>query len=703
MVKGIDIGTSFIVLSQEKNGEVEYKDFRDAFYVIKPTTPVATKMIEKGLNGKVFIKDGDGSFIILGKDAIEKAIERNDNAKRPMSKGVISAKEKDAKRILAFILKEVVGTASEPNEKLIFCVPAQPVDVENDDFDVGYHEDTVKMILNDCGYDAKAINEAEAICYAELENEDYTGIAVSAGSGMQNICVMLNGEPTVKFSTTKCLGKDTLISTTTSLKKICEVNVGDICYDNRGHLSIVKKVLNNGFRNKMKKIYLEGYSEPIICTSDHKLWIKKNTEINWSWIEAQNIKINDNMGLPIIKPLSYDISRSVYFYRKDNENICINKSRNFGRFLGYFLGDGSAHIVKKNQSDGRIVCVFNAKHKDSEKHQTLYTKIVKELFNKDVSLVNNRQDSCNLLKFFSINITKKIIDLCYSPDKKNKQLNLDIKQIPNQMALGIIEGLLATDGWRDNNKIGFENTSSNLCILLQNLLARFGIKTLFSIRNPRIGGINSKGQQIIGKKIIYNIRISNQQNVNLLDYLINIPENGMKQTTDLDYISYKIQSIEDIDYNDDVYDLVMDSDSVSFCCPAGALHNSGDYIDRMSAVATGEKDTVVQAEKEHGDFTIGEPNDNPILSAVSSYYERLIDYTTKQLSAALTNHRLLPKFKEPLTIVVAGGTSLAKGYVETFHKKLIENNFPLPIKVVKHASDPLHSVSKGCLIAAKVL
>jgi hypothetical protein len=331
---GLVVGTSYIVLSKEDtNGGLVYKDFRDAFYIIKPTTPVATKMIEKGLSGKTFIKDTDGSFILLGKDAIEKAIERNDTAKRPMHKGVVSAKEKEAKKVLSFILKEVVGQASENQEKLVFCIPAQPVDQEDEDFDVGYHEDVVKAILSDCGYNAKAINEAEALCYAELEATDYTGIAVSCGAGMTNVCVMLNGEPTVTFSTTK----------------------------------------------------------------------------------------------------------------------------------------------------------------------------------------------------------------------------------------------------------------------------------------------------------------------------------------------------------------------------------SGDWIDRMSAVATGESDSVVQAEKEHGEFTIGHHNDNPILSAVSSYYERLIDYTTKQLSAALSNHKLLPKFKDPLTIVVAGGTSQAKGYIELFRSKLQDNNFPLVIKEVKHASDPLHAVSKGCLIAAKVL
>ena len=55
------------------------------------------------------------------------------------------------------------------------------------------------------------------------------------------------------------------------------------------------------------------------------------------------------------------------------------------------------------------------------------------------------------------------------------------------------------------------------------------------------------------------------------------------------------------------------------------------------------------------------------------------------------------------SIVVAGGTSQAKGYVELFSSKLQENNFPLKIKEVRHAADPLHAVAKGCLIAAKVL
>ena len=130
---------------------------------------------------------------------------------------------------------------------------------------------------------------------------------------------------------------------------------------------------------------------------------------------------------------------------------------------------------------------------------------------------------------------------------------------------------------------------------------------------------------------------------------------------------------------------------------------SGDWVDRMAAVATGESDSIVQAEKENGDFVVGEPNENQVLSAVATYYDRLIDYTTKQLASAMDGHKSIPKFKDALPVVVAGGTSKAKGFVDLFAKKLEENGFPLPVKEVRHAADPLHAVARGCLIAAQVM
>ena len=55
-MKGLDVGTSFIVASSYDGDNIVFKDFRDAFYIIKPNTPIAAKMVEKGLKEKYLSK-----------------------------------------------------------------------------------------------------------------------------------------------------------------------------------------------------------------------------------------------------------------------------------------------------------------------------------------------------------------------------------------------------------------------------------------------------------------------------------------------------------------------------------------------------------------------------------------------------------------------------------------------------------------------
>jgi actin-like ATPase involved in cell morphogenesis len=329
---GLDVGTSFLIQASESDEGIVYKEFRDAFYRMKPATPIAAKMMEKGLQNLSYFKDEDSSFVIVGQDAIEKAIERNQSALRPLHRGVISPKEPDARRVLKFILTKLVGRPTEPGETLVYSIPAEPVDQSDEDFNTGFHEDCLRKDLGELGWNAQPMNEAEAICYSELSDNDYTGICMSFGAGMVNVCVMSSGEPVVRFSTTK----------------------------------------------------------------------------------------------------------------------------------------------------------------------------------------------------------------------------------------------------------------------------------------------------------------------------------------------------------------------------------SGDWIDRMAAQSTGQTDSVVQVEKENGDFTVGEESSNSILSAVSAYYVRLVDYTVQHLAAHLTNSKDLPKFTDSVPVVVSGGTSRAQGFVEAFKARMSQENFPVQVREVRHAKDPLRAVARGCLLAASM-
>jgi len=120
----------------------------------------------------------------------------------------------------------------------------------------------------------------------------------------------------------------------------------------------------------------------------------------------------------------------------------------------------------------------------------------------------------------------------------------------------------------------------------------------------------------------------------------------------------------------------------------------------MAAQATGEEDTVVQVEKEQGEWEIGQANSSRILDAVALYYLRLIDYVTKWIEVALSDSKSIPKFSQPLPVVIAGGTSLAKGFIPAFEKSLRARDIPFDISEVRHATDALRSVSRGCLLAS---
>ena len=60
----------------------------------------------------------------------------------------------------------------------------------------------------------------------------------------------------------------------------------------------------------------------------------------------------------------------------------------------------------------------------------------------------------------------------------------------------------------------------------------------------------------------------------------------------------------------------------------------------------------------------------------------------------------MPSFPDPITIVCAGGTSMIGGFIEVFRDEFENVKFPLEVKNIRLAEDPLYSVSKGCLVAA---
>jgi len=198
---GLDIGTNMLVAAMFDNvGNPVFKMQRDAFYRLVPKSEVNRNSIKLSLDKRNFnyIEDPDGSFVVVGEEALETAIERNDVAKRPLRRGVISPKEKDSLPMLKVIIEKLVGKGDGGN--LVYSVPARPID---GDFDIVYHTEMMSHYLGAMGYKAMPINEAFAIALSELLDDGLTGICLSFGAGMVNVAVVHQGDSLVEFSMTK--------------------------------------------------------------------------------------------------------------------------------------------------------------------------------------------------------------------------------------------------------------------------------------------------------------------------------------------------------------------------------------------------------------------------------------------------------------------------------------------------------------------
>ena len=199
---GLDIGTSIIMSARSTStGSTEFTSQRDAFFEITPVSQVNARAIEKSLQQRgFFYLNKDGKFFLVGQQAINYASELHRSVLRPLSRGVLSSRDKDAFGMLSTIIEQIIGAPIEPNERCIYSYPADPIDA---DFDSIYHSRLLGKILTNLGYDAVPMLEAEALMYSELLDFDMTGITMSWGAGMTNVCVAHLGSNVVSFSVTK--------------------------------------------------------------------------------------------------------------------------------------------------------------------------------------------------------------------------------------------------------------------------------------------------------------------------------------------------------------------------------------------------------------------------------------------------------------------------------------------------------------------
>ena len=258
--------------------------------------------------------------------------------------------------------------------------------------------------------------------------------------------------------------------------------------------------------------------------------------------------------------------------------------------------------------------------------------------------------------------------------------------------------------------------------------------TQLELKRPmKDGCINPKEQDAfeIMKIMLHSLLDNVEKDKEILCYCI--PANAINQETDADYHRKVVEAMfkafkSDKGFTVDarpinegmalVYSELKDKmfTGIGVSCGAGmvnvafslfgapvftfALVNSGDWIDKMAAKATGETIAFINKTKMKIDLT-KEPN-NLVERAIRTQYELMIEKTVIGIKNGLEgNKEKNAKLDAPVDFVVAGGTSSPPGFKELFEKLLREAKLPVQIGSVIKPADPLYAVARGCLIAAE--
>ena len=194
---GLDVGTAYLVASREIQGsKVFVKTERNAFLSVRGDQ--ATQDFLKELRIK-YASLGNNMFV-LGNLAHKFANILNSEVQRTMSMGILNPSESESISIIKLIVQNILWEPREKGEICCFSIPANPVDRNQDTI---YHRSVFEGILKTIGYEPVVIDEGYAVVLSELEYKNFTGVGVSCGGGMVNVCAAYRSVPLISFSMTR--------------------------------------------------------------------------------------------------------------------------------------------------------------------------------------------------------------------------------------------------------------------------------------------------------------------------------------------------------------------------------------------------------------------------------------------------------------------------------------------------------------------
>jgi hypothetical protein len=123
-----------------------------------------------------------------------------------------------------------------------------------------------------------------------------------------------------------CFPPDAQILTPCGMKSICDIQTNELVVSHTGRSRRVLKTIERDYVGPMIEIKTFGSSDSILCTPNHPIRIYNQQNQTYSWVEAQNIKLEHRVVFPKAylgdyKTISYELCMLIAWYISDGSSF----------------------------------------------------------------------------------------------------------------------------------------------------------------------------------------------------------------------------------------------------------------------------------------------------------------------------------------------------------------------------------------------
>jgi hypothetical protein len=193
---GLDVGTSRIVVARAAGKKYGYESQLNAFFTL-PYSRLAESLLERDSVVHSVSRD---EIVVSGNDAEKLAEVFHAETRRPMKEGILNPQEPHALDVVRNLVGRLLGKAASPGQKVFFSIPAP---TSGNEGGIRHHQESIRQILMELGYEPTPVEEGLAVVFGELGASNFSGIGISCGSGLCNVCLAMLSVPVLSFSVPK--------------------------------------------------------------------------------------------------------------------------------------------------------------------------------------------------------------------------------------------------------------------------------------------------------------------------------------------------------------------------------------------------------------------------------------------------------------------------------------------------------------------